>query len=293
MFIRAFENRKNQALERLTRLDNLDDEQLNLRTAPGTTKSFSQNSFNKKGLSLLLYQADSKISVATFLIYSLLSGILLTLFFSKLFTIYFIPVFFILGCLIPLAYQERQIKNRVANFAEDYAELLLAMSSSIKVGMTADRALERSIDLFPEKSLVKLEVRKLLDNLSDGTSKEVAINHFARSIRLPELDLFRSAYLLVLENGGKFSPTLKRLAEVTKDRLTLILSAQVSTATMRMTANFLLFFLPIILLLLSSRTKNYWQLLLHHPQINFFASIGLSMILLGYFVLLKMSDFKP
>ncbi len=206
---------------------------------------------------------------------------------------YFVPLFFLAGLRAPFSYLEARIQKRAMEFAEDYPTVLLATASSMKVGMTAYAALERSIKLLPEKSLVRSEVQKLVADLRQGLKKEEALQRFGQTIRQPDLALFRSAFLLVLENGGRFAPTLQRLATVSKDRSVLISAARVSTASMRMTANIILAVTPLIVGVIAARTEKFWDLLLHHPVANTMASAGIVIIFFCFIFLKRMSNFKP
>lgn len=180
-----------------------------------------------------------------------------------------------------------------ATFSKDYPTVLLAMASSIKVGLTPELALERSTRLLPRNNLVRKEVDSLIASMRSGTPAAGAINSFGKSIDLPDLELFRSAFLLVVENGGRFAPALQRLAEVTRDRTALINSARVSTAIMRMTANILLALTPLVMLVVSSTIPGFWHTLSQNPVANRIAALGGTLILLGYLSLRRMSGFRP
>jgi len=184
-------------------------------------------------------------------------------------------------------------QKRAALFAKDYPTVLMATASSVKAGLTPQHALERATEMLPKDSIVKSEVRLMLERIQAGCPKEIAVARFAGDIDEPEISLFRSALLLTERNGGRFAPTLERLARVCQDRSNLVSEARVSSATMRMTANFLLLVCPIILGIISVRTKDFWEIIVENSTANFLASLGLVMIVGGYFWLRRLSDFKP
>ncbi|MCC6932469.1 MAG: hypothetical protein IT292_04350 [Deltaproteobacteria bacterium] len=208
-------------------------------------------------------------------------------------SIYFLPIVFGLCGMIPFAYLNKLAEKRADEFLADYPSVLLATASSMKAGHTVHLAFERAVMLLPPASLARKEIEILLHKITVGVAKEIAISEFARSIRLPELDLFRSAFLLVSEHGGRFVPTLQRLSMVSRDRSILIGSAKVSTSSMRMTANFLLAVTPLLILMVSLRSADYWELILHHPTANLLASLGATIIIANYVLLRKLSAFKP
>jgi len=194
---------------------------------------------------------------------------------------------------IPIYLAENAAKSRADKFSNEYPTILLATASNMKAGLTVYAALERSIWLLPEESEVKTEVKKFLDNISKGVPKDIAVKNFAKTVSLPELELFRRAFVLVLSHGGKFSRTLERLAEVCRDRETLIKSSKVSTASMRMTANILLGATPLLVGALSLRSKDYWQTLFNNSTASTLGFLGLGIIVTAYIILCRMSNFKP
>jgi len=247
-----------------------------------------ENSLREK---LMYAGVDITPSLVTFVSAGL--GLLFALVALRIMPVFLVPFAFIAGAWLPFSWLERKIDARAAAFAEDYPTVLLATASSIKTGLTPYLALERSTKLLPKDSLMRAEVEKLASQLREGVAKERALNEFGSDIRLNELELFRRAFLLVLENGGRFAPTLHRLARVSKDREELISNARVSTATMRMTANVLIMVAPLILFTVSMRSDNFFELLLTHPTANLVASIGLVTIAGSYAILKRMSNFKP
>ncbi len=240
-----------------------------------------------------LTEGRLRLSIHSFSLLKILSALLTSVITYTLFSFPFVAVFTLVGLWFPEIWIKRRIRHRASVFAEDYPTMLLATASSLQVGMTPYQALERATWLMPAGSLVKREVELFLEKLRQGISKEQAIGSFAAAYDLPELELFRSALLLVIDTGGRFSPTLQRLAEVSNNRITLLRMAAVSTASMRLTANVLLIILPFLIVVLSLRIENYWELIRSHPTANALASVGIFAIFTGYLTLRKMSFFKP
>jgi Flp pilus assembly protein TadB len=196
------------------------------------------------------------------------------------------------GFFLPMYFAYISLRERAVRFSEEYPVVLLATASNMKAGLTVYGALERSILLLPDESEIKKEVKIFLERISRGMPKEEAVRLFARYVALPELDLFRRAFGLVLSHGGKFSRTLERLAQVCRDRENLVRSAKVSTASMRMTANILLAVAPVLLVVMSLRTPDYWNVFFTNHIAFTLGCIGTLIIVASFLVLRSMSDFK-
>ncbi len=256
-------------------------------------KQIKRPSVPQKGLKLYLYQAGVNIHPGVIIGLAIASGALVGAIAASVLPLFFAVICFFVGATIPFSWLEGRVLKRASVFTLDYSTVLLATASSVRVGMTVDAALERATKQLPDDSAVKQEIHLFLQKIKQGIPKEIAIEEFAASIRQPDLQLFRVAYILATEVGGRFAPTLTRLAEVSQDREQLIHHAQTSTATMRMTANVLLVIAPGLQYMLSLRTKDYWDIILEDSMANMMASTGVIIILFGYIVLRKMSKFKP
>lgn len=194
---------------------------------------------------------------------------------------------------LPYSYLRSLAEKRAKEFSSEYPSVLLAMASNMKAGLTVYSSLERSISLLPKENYIKNEVKSFLEKVSRGVSTEKAVSDFASDINLKELELFRRAFALVIIHGGKFSRTLERLAQVTRDRENLISSSRVSTASMRMTSNVLLVVAPLLLFLLSAKNKEFWPTILNNRIAGTMAIVGALTIATSVYALRRMSDFKP
>ncbi len=243
-------------------------------------------------LKLYLEQCDISFNPVIFIVAVCFLALVVCIFALKFFNLTFIPfVLFGYSFWIYLLLEKRA-ENRAQLFSADFPTILMATASSVKAGLSPYAALERSVNLLPKESVVKKEITDLLRRLRAGDVKKEAIDKFGQTVRLPDLELFREAFLVVMEHGGRFSPTLQRLATVCRDRSSLISSARVSTSSMRMTANILLFITPLVVGLVALRTENFWETILHSETANTLATIGVLIIGLSYAILIKMSSFK-
>lgn len=256
--------------------------QINLSPSPSDNK-----------LRTLLRQGDLPESTLLFSVTSLICALTLAIFLHQLLSLWLLPITLSVGGAIPYLYALARAEKKALEFAQDFPTVLLATASSLSAGNTALVAIERSVSLLPVKNPVRMEVEKMLQALQSGEDRKKTISSFGRDVRLAELGLFKTAFSLSLESGGKFSPTLQRLAQVLRDRLTLIRTAKAVTAVMRMTANVMLVIAPVVVGLIASRTENFFGLLFDHPVANTVASIGFSLIAFNYFVLRRMSNFSP
>ena len=182
--------------------------------------------------------------------------------------------------------------SRRLQYAVDLPTVFLSMASNMKIGLPAYSALEKSTKLFGPENVIRVDSERFLAAVQAGIPAHEAIKDFGEEVGLEDIELFKKAFILVLEHGGRFAPTLERLARLGRERALLSQSLQARTSGMRMTANVLLLTAPGILLMLSARIDDYWEVLLGHPVASVLASLGVACILMGYFLLKRMGTLR-
>ncbi|MCB0329437.1 MAG: type II secretion system F family protein [Bdellovibrionales bacterium] len=113
---------------------------------------------------------------------------------------------------------EMKAAERQSNFDRDYAALLLSLSSGLKTGLDPLIALCKSVELFREDSVIRGELAAVERTLGEGKTEDEAIDAFGRTVRHPDVKLFRMAFKLARKEGASLSLCLQRLARVTRQR---------------------------------------------------------------------------
>ena len=254
----------------------------NLTNSFGEVEEFTKNVF---------LHADKLWARTITLILCLTLGTMAMLLLRIVFADALQPLYFIAGAIIPLSFAKQKSSKLALAFTEDYPSVLLATASSIKSGLTPLQSLTKCSLLLPDTSPIKEEISELNKSLEQGRTLEESLNDFGKDHKLEEVQLFRSAMLLANEHGGKFAPALEQLAQFTRDRLTAMRQARANTASMRVTACVLLCIAPFLLLVVSARQDNFWEIFTTHSVANTSATIGGMLIAAGCIWLWKMSDF--
>lgn len=89
---------------------------------------------------------------------------------SKLALLGLVPYVFCINYL-----KNSRLRARERVFIEEYPAVLLATASNLKAGLSVYSALERAIQLLDESSVIKLELKQLLEKVSMGIPKEDAV----------------------------------------------------------------------------------------------------------------------
>lgn len=158
--------------------------------------------------------------------------LVLALFFSEPLIAVGIPILFLFQKLS----LSRRAERRSEDFERDYPALLLALSSSMKSGLDPLIALQKSRDLFREGSTMREEIERFSSLLDSGAAEDEAVNQFGSSIRHPDLDLFRAAFLLSRREGSSLAQSLQRLARVSRQRQSFRRKIRTAVALQKLSA---------------------------------------------------------
>lgn len=126
--------------------------------------------------------------------------------------------------------------QRAENFEKDYTALLLSLASSVRTGRDPLDALCECRHLFDSKSLVHTELTALYEKLEKGEREQTAVLQFAKDIDHPDINLFRTAFLLSRREGSSLAQCLARLAKVTRQRQSFRRKIRASVAMQRLSA---------------------------------------------------------
>lgn len=108
--------------------------------------------------------------------------------------------------------------KRTLKFEKDYPAFLLSLRSSIRTGHDPLVAFENTKDFFSPDSPLRIEIERVSDFLQRGVDEEVAVGSFAKTIKHPDVALFRTGFLLSRQHGSSLAPCLERLVKTTRQR---------------------------------------------------------------------------
>lgn len=129
--------------------------------------------------------------------------------------IIFLPV---VGISVEYWHLSRRALKRAEDFERDYTSLLLSLASGVRTGLDPLSALCHANELFPKKTELARELQDLNRAIERGLSEDDVIARFAVTIQHPDVDLFRTAFLLARKEGASLAEALQRLVRVTRAR---------------------------------------------------------------------------
>ena len=206
-------------------------------------------------------------------------------FLSKSLIILISPIFFLISCIN----LKLKVKKRTGEFEKDYTALLLSLASSVKTGMDPLYALCESRKMFSKDSVIFEELKKLNDQVNAGFSEFEVIQSFASSIRHPDIQLFRTAFILARMEGSSLAECLQRLARVTRQRQSFRRKVKGAVAMQKLSAFGIAGCALAIGLIQFTTNPEAFTKALEHPIGSKLLYAGLALILAGIAWMMSMA----
>lgn len=126
--------------------------------------------------------------------------------------------------------------KRSENFESDYPAFLLSLASSVRTGMDPLSAMIEVEKIFEPDSELRKELLKFSAAIGKGKSEQAAISDFGSTINHPDIQLFRTAFILARKEGSSLGDCLQRLAKVTRQRQSFRRKIKSAVAMQRLSA---------------------------------------------------------
>ncbi|MDD7473636.1 MAG: type II secretion system F family protein [Bdellovibrionota bacterium] len=186
----------------------------------------------------------------------------------------------------------RAIKKRFDAFDKDYPTFLQTIVSLLKSGMNVLTAIDSASEGLEDTSLLKSEVKVMMERLRAGVGEEKAIGNFGATIDHPEIELFIQTIILGKSLGGSLSMTLDRLAEQVRKRQYFRGSAVASIAQQKGSLWVILYLLSGLIITIGCKAPDLFAVGLHSNGGRMVLEIGICIILLGIFWIKKVINIK-
>ena len=155
----------------------------------------------------------------------------------------------ILGFFLPFLYVMYRKKKREDALVEQLPDALDMIVRALRVGQSVDGALQEVARSFSPP--IGTEIKNIYNEMSMGLPFEKALRNFEkRFIKIPEVKILVTAFIIQRETGGNLTSVLDGVARTIRERFHLKRQIKVLTAEGRLSA-LILGLLPIGFLLIA------------------------------------------
>jgi tight adherence protein B len=145
--------------------------------------------------------------------------------------------------LLPLFYIRRVRNRRMRKFEEQLPDAIDLFTRTMRAGHNIHSGLETVADETSDP--VKMEFKKLMEELALGSQVEPALHGLGRRVPLLDLKFFITSLILQRQTGANMVSVLESLSMLVRERLNMAAKLKAHTAQQRFSAG-LLCVLPIV-----------------------------------------------
>ncbi|MGZ9220871.1 MAG: type II secretion system F family protein [Anaerolineales bacterium] len=203
----------------------------------------------------------------------------------------------IVGLFIPRFYVKRQQTVRLNKFNDQLSDMLSLMVNGLRAGYSTMQALEAVSRELPAP--ISDEFRRVVQEMQIGIPMEKALDNLLRRIPSEDLDFVVTAVNVQREVGGNLSEILDTISFTIRERVRIKGEIRVMTAQVRTSATVLSLipvFLAAALWFVSPEYIGTFfdeSANLPQPLCGIIAVVTIiSMIVAGYFVMMKIADIE-
>ena len=247
-----------------------------LSSVPSVDMALSRGRDLVDPIERLLTQADSRMTVATFLLTCGLA-VFVTFAIVMLFTgqILLAAPLALLAGIVPVIVLNWQRSKRIAKFEEQFPESLDLLARALRAGHAFTTGLLMVADELPAP--VGPEFRTIYDQQNYGMPMGAALKTFAERVPLLDAKFFVTAVMTQRESGGNLAEILDNLASVIRDRFKVKRQIRVISAHGRVTGWVLCSVPPVLAFVMFLISPDNMRVLWHDP-------LGKNMIALAIFL---------
>lgn len=240
--------------------------------------------FNR--LQSMLRQADLKITVYRFMIYSLIAGFFVG-----------VSLFFISGSLVamligtfgvmmaPVVVVSHLRNKRFNRFLEQLPDALEMMVRSLQAGHSFSSAMQMVATEMPDP--IAREFGKAYEEQNLGLNMKSALENLVERVPILDLKLCVTAVLIQREIGGNLSEVLRNISHTIRERFRIQGEIRVKSAQARL-SGVIVSILPFFLFFwINLFNADYMKPLYDHPLGVYILGTGIAMQVIGWLLIRK------
>jgi tight adherence protein B len=180
--------------------------------------------------------------------------------------------------------------RRISRFSEQLPEALDIIVRGLRAGHPFRVALGLAAREMSDP--IGTEFGILLDEITFGLDQQVAVDHLYGRVGQEDLSFVSIAINIQSQTGGNLGEILQSLSRLLRNRFKLRLKVRALTSEGRLSGVFMTALPFVLILLVRLISPNYFDGIMGHALLVPAVVVGLSLLLLGNFVIYRMVNFK-
>lgn len=198
---------------------------------------------------------------------------------------------FVLGVVLPIFYVRSQQGRRLTKFNNQLSDMLNLMVNGIRAGYSTMQAMEAISKELPAP--ISEEFRRVVQEMQLGVAMDVALANLLRRIPSEDLDFVVTAINVQREVGGPLAEILDTISYTIRERVRIKGEIRVMTSQVRMSGSILSGIPFAVFILIWFINQEYMMEFFNNALCGGIAiGVGLLMIGVGYFIMMKIADIE-
>jgi len=245
-----------------------------------------------KSLKSKLIQANLKTTPQTFLIISLVIGVVaagipVALGLKPLIAL---GIGFVIGFGVPRWILNFIIARRQKKFTANFSDSMDIIVRGVRTGLPLGDCMSIIAHESPEP--ISGEFQRLIEAESVGVPIETCLQRMYERVPLPEVNFFATVLSIQRSTGGNLGESLSNLSKVLRERKLLREKIKALSAEAKMSSIIIGALPPLVMVLVSLSSPEYMNELYTTPTGHRNLMISAGMMMVGIFVMRKMINFK-
>jgi tight adherence protein B len=241
-------------------------------------------------IQIMMQQANLTWKMGTFLVVTLLSGLVMAGMGLAKWGIWGGLAGGGLGLLIPYKILARRRKRRLKKFEKQLPDALDLLARGLRAGHAFPTGLQQVAKEMPDP--LGMEFFKTFREFNHGLDLNTALLNLSHRIDLRDLSFFTTAVLIQRETGGNLTEILEKISILIRERFKLRDQIKALTAEGRLSGVILLILPPLLAGILMLINPKYMSQLFTHPTGLKLCGVALGFQLLGMWCIHKIVNIK-
>jgi tight adherence protein B len=235
------------------------------------------------GIANQLAQASVKLTVAEYLMLTLISIVVMGALAYLIFRNFLFITGLVFGFFLPRILLSMMRRRRLRSFNDQLGDTINLMVNSLKAGYSMPIAMETVADNMPPP--ISEEFRRVVIEIGLGVSLDDALNNMLRRVHSQDLDLMITAISVQHEVGGNLAEILDTISFTIRERVRIQGEIKTLTAQGEFTA-YLLSALPFaITVIVYLMNREYMSRMFTTPCGWIMSGVAITIIVVGFVIM--------
>jgi tight adherence protein B len=196
----------------------------------------------------------------------------------------------VIATILPMLYLSIRRRKRIKRFGEQLPEALDLIVRSVLAGHPISSSFSLVSREMPDP--IGSEFGIILDEMTYGLDMDEALDNLFERVPHPDLHFFTLAVQIQHGTGGNLAEVLSNLSMVIRDRFRMLAKVRSVSAEGRLSAVVISLLPAVVVAIVNVLSPSYFSDVINDPYFWPPIIVGITLLLIGVFIIWKMVNFR-